>query len=345
VSQLLEELREEFQNEESRYDYAEAHLNASVASQIKRFRGEMSQQQLAEKIGTKQSGISRLENANYSAWKVETLRKLARAFHLRLKITFEEFGSLVPEIENFEADTLTKRKFEDDPAFYEGTAEKASAANALHQLAHGRVLLAHGAANPFLGGNDWSTDGTPATLIGLANAGQQKQMTQSLPTRLPPSTVHGEKILDFSAGKNCLTRKKCLRVCPQQSTCPSRSASMPDENTPEEQSRLMGTDVMEMDWVPPSPVPEVYINHVTMGMSLWDISIHCGVIAGFRDGRLKAAERIVLHLSPEMAKALESFLSQATAQYEQTFGKIRFPNANVAIGSKQKPEPEKTEGS
>lgn len=129
MSQLLEELREEFSDEDSRYTYVEAHLNASVAAQIKTFRGEMSQQELAEKTGTKQSGISRLENANYSAWKVETLRKLARAFGLRLHISFEEFGTLAPEIENFKNAVLKKRKFGDDPAFKEPTErEKESVA-------------------------------------------------------------------------------------------------------------------------------------------------------------------------------------------------------------------------
>jgi DNA-binding XRE family transcriptional regulator len=116
MSQLLENLRATFRDEDSRYAYAEAHLNASIASQTKKLRGDMSQQELAEKIGTKQSGISRLENANYSSWKVETLRKLARAFGVRLRISFEEFGTLIPEIETFEK-RLQPRKFENDPVF------------------------------------------------------------------------------------------------------------------------------------------------------------------------------------------------------------------------------------
>src|SRR6266487_1603448 len=125
MSQLLERLRENFQDESARYAYVEAFLNASIAAQVKELRDiqEMSQQDLADKIGTKQSGISRLENANYSSWKVETLRKLARAFGLRLRISFEEFGTLVPEIENFKSTTCRKRKFADDPVFQSAAAE------------------------------------------------------------------------------------------------------------------------------------------------------------------------------------------------------------------------------
>lgn len=119
MNELLDQLREKFQNEEARYAYAEGFLNASIAAQIKTLRGEMSQQDLADKVGTKQSGISRLENVNYSAWKVETLQKLARAFGLRLRITFEEFGTLIPEIENFRKETLQRRRFQDDPTFKE----------------------------------------------------------------------------------------------------------------------------------------------------------------------------------------------------------------------------------
>jgi transcriptional regulator with XRE-family HTH domain len=119
VNELFDELRESFKDEDVRYTYAEGFLNAFIAAQIKTLRGDMSQQELADLVGTKQSGISRLENVNYSAWKVETLRKLARAFHLRLRISFEEFGTLIPDIENFNTANLSRRRFEDDPAFGE----------------------------------------------------------------------------------------------------------------------------------------------------------------------------------------------------------------------------------
>jgi transcriptional regulator with XRE-family HTH domain len=122
MSELLDDLRKDFENEDARYGYAEGFLNAHTAAQIKTLREdrEMNQQGLAEKIGTKQSGISRLENANYSAWKVKTLRKLARAFGVWLDIRFREFGELPSEVESFRRATLQCRKFEDDPAFRVG---------------------------------------------------------------------------------------------------------------------------------------------------------------------------------------------------------------------------------
>jgi transcriptional regulator with XRE-family HTH domain len=111
-------IKESFKDKEARYAFVENFLNASVAAQIKRLREarDMSQEKLAEEIGTKQSGISRLENVNYDCWKVETLRKLARAYGVRLRISFEEFGTLVHEIERFRREPAP-RKYEDDPFF------------------------------------------------------------------------------------------------------------------------------------------------------------------------------------------------------------------------------------
>lgn len=119
MSELVDDLRELFKNEEVRYAYAESALNTFVASQLKvlREQREMSQGQLAETAGTRQSGISRLENVNYSSWKVETLRRLARALGVRLKISFEEFGTLIPEIQNFQKENLRRARFADDPVF------------------------------------------------------------------------------------------------------------------------------------------------------------------------------------------------------------------------------------
>lgn len=131
MNELAEDLRELFQDEEARYAYADAALNTSVAAQIRSLRDarQMNQQELADAIGTKQSGISRLENVNYSSWNVETLRKLARAFEVRLRISFEEFGTLPTEIENFRKN-LAPRKFEDDPVFNAPKKQQADAVEA-----------------------------------------------------------------------------------------------------------------------------------------------------------------------------------------------------------------------
>ena len=117
-------LREELRDEDYRYAYAEDFLNTLVATQIKLLREQrgLTQQELAELIGTKQAGISRLENVNYSAWKTKTLRKLARALGVRLRITFETFGTLLDEAESFSQQALQRPEFDSDTAFAEPEA-------------------------------------------------------------------------------------------------------------------------------------------------------------------------------------------------------------------------------
>ncbi len=120
MSESRETLKEEFKaNKEYREAYAEDFLNTWVATQIKVLREQrgMTQQELAEKIGTQQAGVSRLENVNYSAWKTETLRKIARALGARLKITFETYGSLLDEADHFSRESLQCPDFDHDPAF------------------------------------------------------------------------------------------------------------------------------------------------------------------------------------------------------------------------------------
>jgi transcriptional regulator with XRE-family HTH domain len=119
LNDLLERLKKDFQQPEARNTYADSVVNALISAQIKALREDrnLTQEKLAELVGTKQSGISRLQRAEYSAWKIETLRKFARAFGVRLRISFEEFGSLLPDIGGFSEEKLVPRKFEDDPVF------------------------------------------------------------------------------------------------------------------------------------------------------------------------------------------------------------------------------------
>jgi transcriptional regulator with XRE-family HTH domain len=112
-------MTKDFQSEDARYAYADAVTNAFVSAQIKALREDrkLSQTDLAILIGTKQSGVSRLEKADYSSWKIGTLRKLSKAFHVRLRISFEPFGSLPEDLGRFDTKHLAPHRFEVDPAF------------------------------------------------------------------------------------------------------------------------------------------------------------------------------------------------------------------------------------
>lgn len=68
----------------------EARINAPVAQLIyaARTRAGMSQADLAERIGTKQSVISRLEDADYEGHSLNMLQRIAAALGQRLEIRF-----------------------------------------------------------------------------------------------------------------------------------------------------------------------------------------------------------------------------------------------------------------
>jgi transcriptional regulator with XRE-family HTH domain len=129
MSELTDRLRVEFRDEETRHIYADDFLNTYIASQLKVLREdrEWTQRQLAERAGMRQERISVLEDVNYEAWSVRTLKRLARAFDLRLSIKFESFGSFLTEFDQFRRETLTRPSFEDDPAFSEGAIQAADA--------------------------------------------------------------------------------------------------------------------------------------------------------------------------------------------------------------------------
>src|SRR5260370_1905644 len=103
MNELRGNLREEFHDKEYRHAYADDWLNTFIATQIKvlREQNELTQSDLADETGMKQPRIAVLEDISYSSWSINTLRRLAEAFDLRLSVKFETFSSLIPEAERF----------------------------------------------------------------------------------------------------------------------------------------------------------------------------------------------------------------------------------------------------
>jgi transcriptional regulator with XRE-family HTH domain len=117
MSDIEVSLRKELCDAEYSEGYSESFVNTYIATQIKVIREQrkMTQAELAGLIGTTQAGVSRYENVNYSSWNVKTLTKLARAFGVWLKVSFEPFGELPNEVVQFSRQSLERVKREDDP--------------------------------------------------------------------------------------------------------------------------------------------------------------------------------------------------------------------------------------
>jgi transcriptional regulator with XRE-family HTH domain len=129
VSDLRDNLRAEFQEPEYRYGYAESFLNTKLATQIKTLREQRgkTQAEAAALMGIKQPGYRRFEDINHSVWKTDTLWNIARAYGVRLDISFKTFGSLLDDKETFSKERLKVPEFEDDPLLNESSLERESA--------------------------------------------------------------------------------------------------------------------------------------------------------------------------------------------------------------------------
>ena len=73
----------------------EASLNAIVAQLIYEARTArgLTQKQLADRIGTKQSAIARLEDADYDGHSLSMLQKIAGALNQKVEIKFSEIAT------------------------------------------------------------------------------------------------------------------------------------------------------------------------------------------------------------------------------------------------------------
>jgi transcriptional regulator with XRE-family HTH domain len=119
MSELIETVRNEFQDYEYRHAYAEECLNTMVATQIKVLREQrnMTQGQLAEATGMKQPRIPLLEDSSYSNWTVNTLKRFAKAFDVALSVKFETFSRVISEFENMSRQSLQRPTFANDTRF------------------------------------------------------------------------------------------------------------------------------------------------------------------------------------------------------------------------------------
>jgi transcriptional regulator with XRE-family HTH domain len=127
MSELRGNLREEFQDKEYRDTYADESLSTYIATQIKvlREQRQLTQRELAESAGMAQPRIAVMEDINYSSWSISTLRRLAQAFDVRLSVKFENFSSLIPEIETLSREALERDSFADDTWFHKKDAQSA----------------------------------------------------------------------------------------------------------------------------------------------------------------------------------------------------------------------------
>ena len=124
MADIADSLAVELRSPQYSEGYSESFLDSYVATQIKVLREQrgLTQKQLAEALNTSQTVVSRIEGAGYSSWNIKTLKKVARAFDVRLHISFESVGSLIDEVSRFSRKALQRPKRSEDPKLFPAQA-------------------------------------------------------------------------------------------------------------------------------------------------------------------------------------------------------------------------------
>jgi transcriptional regulator with XRE-family HTH domain len=110
MKELVKTLVTEFDDKEYAHAYMEEFSNMAIATQIKTLREQRgwTQKQLAEASNMKQERISALEDVDYDAWTIKVLRRLAKAFDLTIKVSFEKFSSGIFDVSRISPETLKR---------------------------------------------------------------------------------------------------------------------------------------------------------------------------------------------------------------------------------------------
>jgi transcriptional regulator with XRE-family HTH domain len=106
----------EWSDSEYRNAYVIAAIEQGVAWQIRLNREArgLSQAQLAELVGTKQSAISRLEDPTYGKYSIDTLLKIATAFDCALSLRFVPFSKVAIEAADLSPEALVVASFDQE---------------------------------------------------------------------------------------------------------------------------------------------------------------------------------------------------------------------------------------
>lgn len=105
---IIDRLAEEFSDAEYAHSYMKEHSISRLAAQIHAMRKQRgwSQEKLSETTGIAQETISKIESANFESLTTKTLRRLAEAFDVHLKITFESFSEGIQDVVNLSPEKL-----------------------------------------------------------------------------------------------------------------------------------------------------------------------------------------------------------------------------------------------
>lgn len=110
----MEKTFRRMKNPKARQAYVEAEVASGLAHQIRALRTQRgwTQKDLADKLGTTQAAISRLEDPSYGRPSIKTLLDVGAAFDVALQVRFVSFVRLLQETRSVSREQLEVEPFE-----------------------------------------------------------------------------------------------------------------------------------------------------------------------------------------------------------------------------------------
>ena len=99
-------------NKEFRHAYFEKSLKAYLSNQIRTLRGDATQNEFAQELGTSQSVVARMEDENYGKLNTQTLIEMANKKEMALIIKFVDYPTFLRHTADMSEAALRPRPFD-----------------------------------------------------------------------------------------------------------------------------------------------------------------------------------------------------------------------------------------
>ena len=112
-----EQIWQSLSDPEYRHQFVEEEINVGIAFQIRSLRKRqknLTQNDLAERMGIRQPLVSSWENPNYGKYSLGTLKDLAKAFNVGLLVRFVPFSKMVEWTANLSHDVIAPPSFTEE---------------------------------------------------------------------------------------------------------------------------------------------------------------------------------------------------------------------------------------
>ena len=174
----------EAQSKEYRHGWVRAQIEIDLPLQIRALRKQrgLTQPQLAELTGMKQSRFSILERPGAASFTLETLRRLAEGFDVALIVRFAPFSELLRLSERFNPDAFNVPSFEEElerSAFVEAETGKEMKSHRLVE-ANDKSWTHFTKAEPLSISKNCETPTMQSRLSGIALEMRQRPPKQTL---------------------------------------------------------------------------------------------------------------------------------------------------------------------